>query len=104
MVVSPSFELPSRATPPISQTRARRHTGKLGEPPLRGSRGFLLTLEATAYGRGQKAARRVDQTLKERDHRLHPKNGAMKQLQTRRPRGRARGERIRQASGAARPH
>jgi hypothetical protein len=59
--------------PPISQKRARRHTKKLGEPSLRGSRGFLFTQGATAYGRGHKAARRVDANNSRRDHRQHRK-------------------------------
>src|SRR5260370_14901615 len=74
MVVSPSFALPFRAMPPISQKRARRHTGKLGET-FRGTRGFLLTQGATAYGRGHKAARRVDANLSRGDHRQHGKTG-----------------------------
>jgi len=43
--------------PPTSQQRVQRHTGKLGET-FRGNRGFLLTREATAYGRGHEHARR----------------------------------------------
>jgi len=44
--------LPSRAMPPMSQKRSRRHTGKLGET-FRGNRGFLLTQQAPAHGRAQ---------------------------------------------------
>src|SRR5260370_12833841 len=102
MVVSPSFALPFRAMPPISQKRARRHTGKLGET-FRGNRGFLLTQEATAHGRGHKAARRVHANTSRRDHRQHWKTGNETVSDPARPSGRAKRSTLRQKADALRP-
>lgn len=53
IVFSPWFVFSLAGMPPLKPcARAQRHTGKLGET-FRGNRGFLLTRQAPARGRGQ---------------------------------------------------
>jgi len=65
MIVSPSFELPFRAMPPISQTADAASHRKIGGTVYRGNRGFLLTREASAYGRGREDCTKGVKRLKE---------------------------------------